>query len=78
MAIFIFQIISINLPMKPDIFILGIIPENIVHHGSTRKLVDTRILQSKASDSSILEESGKAIYFGNNMSFCLAKEKHFF
>jgi len=39
--------VPLNLPMKPEMFILGIIPENIAHHGSIRKLVDTGILQAK-------------------------------
>ncbi len=52
-AIFIYDMIydiymiSINLPMKPEMFILGVISENIVHHGSTRKLFDKSILQAK-------------------------------
>lgn len=36
-----------SIPMKPENFTLGIIPKNIVHLGSTRKIVDTSLLQAK-------------------------------
>ncbi len=76
-AIFIFQMISINLPMKPEIFILGIIPENIIHHGSTRELVDTSILQAKRLIALYWKkvERPSVVQWINNMSLCLAMEK---
>lgn len=46
-AILIFKMVSINLPMKPEIFILESFPENIVYSSSTRKRIDICILQAK-------------------------------
>ncbi len=62
--------------MKPEIFILGIIPENIAHHGSIRKL-DTSILQAKRLIALYWKKVKKPsiIQLVNNMSFCLAMEK---
>lgn len=76
-AIFISQMVSINLPMKPEIFILGIIPENTVDHGSTRKLVDISILQAKRLIALYWKkvEKPSIVQWINNMSFCLAMEK---
>lgn len=59
-VLLIFQMISVNLPMNPEIFILGIFPDNIVHCSSTRKRIDV-YTSSKASNSYVLEKSGKAI-----------------
>lgn len=76
-AIFISQMVFVNLPMKPEIFVLGIIPENIIDHGSTRKLVDISILQAKRLISLYWKkvEKPSIVQWINNMSFCLAMEK---
>ncbi len=76
-AFFISQMVSINLPMKPEMFILGIIPENILHHGSTCKLVDTSILQAKRLIALYWKkvEKPSIVQWINNMSFCLVMEK---
>ncbi len=76
-AFFLSQMVPINLPIKPDIIILGIIPENIAHHGSICKLVDTGILQAKRLIALYWKkvEKPSIIQWINNMSFCLAMEK---
>ncbi len=76
-AFFLSLMVPINLPMKPEIFILGIIPENIAHYGSIRKLVDTGILQAKRLIALYWKkvEKPSIIQWINSMSFCLAMEK---
>jgi len=52
--------VTVNLPMRPEIFILGIFPENMVHCSSTCRFID--MCSSKVFNSYVLEESGKATY----------------
>lgn len=75
-VLLIFQMVSVNLPMNPEMFILGIFPDNIVHCSSTRKLIDV-YTSSKASNSYELEkvERPSVVQWINNMSLCLSMEK---